>query len=413
MLSFKTTLFSKQDKVEFGSHLEEINQISVELFQPCPLSFEMTNTTRSFYNQTTIESLCTQTFGIIVFVPWSTRLWLTILNIVISMVTIISNTLVMVTLVKTKQLRNQSMKLIFALSLTNALSALLGQSCLSVLMVMTDRLSCFAMWILLFVIEFAVYNSNYLTALISIDRFLRIRFKFTYHQVFSNTRFKASLVVLYLAISLQTSLGLIARVMGTSSTVLTTPVNALLIGAIVYCYVMSIFILKRHQNQIQQNSFKRFTTSEDKTNVRTETTTTVKKQEYKNKNIRRKNTRSTKSPLTKLPVIYVITLVIFTVPIMVAMVMLYITRHQVTSQMTHEGKGTCFYSAFIFFFCYHPTNAIFFLVFNKYSRSKINSILCMTSSSKGRQGKKRSVGKETSITSTNGLSSVNDENSSV
>ena len=308
-------------------------------------------------NDNSTTKLCTKTFGTIIYVTWSNRMILMVLNTAISIISSLSNALVMATLHKTKQLGNQSMKLIFALSLTNVLSAFMCQSCLAVLLFNPNKLSCPAIWFILLVIELFIYNSNYLTALLSFDRFLRIRFQYTYHQVYSGSRFKVSLVILYFFISLQAALGLVARIRGTSSTILTTPVNFILFFAVVYCYGKSIVILKRHQNRIH-------------------TTKSVDKQNDQKKGKCKKSRREATSPLTKLPTVYIVIIVIYSLPLIIVQALLYVTRHNtVTSSIAYMGRwGTIFYFAFIFFFCYYPTNAIFFLLFNKYSRSKIKSL---------------------------------------
>ena len=397
----------------------------------------------------TSQQLCTRTFGTVIYIAWSTRISLVALNIVIAVMTIVSNTLVMVTLHKTKQLRNHSMKLIYVLSLTNVLSGLFAQSCLTILLLMPNQLSCSAVWILVLVIELFIYNSNYLTALLSLDRFLRIRFQHNYHQVYSKSRFKASLCVLYFLISLQAGLGLVARVEGTSSTILTIPVNFLLLVSVVYCYWKSIGILKQHQNKIagtlrrpvHQNqeevgkgpntnvkiNDKTETTRNElngkhlKTNDKIETSKQVQQNEKTDgkctnpeatppKNIHTTNnkedistekctTKSTKtrkstmmvnsSRLSKLPTLYVIIIIVYGLPLIVAMAMLFVMRQStVTSSLTpsYWNKwGTFFYFPFVFFFCYNPTNAILFLVFNKYSRVKFKALFCASTRTGGRQ----------------------------
>ena len=398
-------------------------------------------------NNTTSQQLCTRTYGTVIYITWSTRMSLIALNIVISIVTIVSNTFVMVTLHKTKQLRNHSMKLIYVLSLTNVLSGMIAQSCLTILLLIPNQLSCSTAWILLLVIELFIYNSNYLTALLSFDRFLRIRFQHNYYQVYSKSRLKASLFVLYFLISLQAALGLVARMKGTSSTILTIPVNLLLFAGVVYCYWKSIVILKRHQNKIAETVGKlvpqnktdetlekgkqeRLAIINDQRNNKIDTLKTqnndkgectndifktskgaqqnekegkVTSPNLKNqskqlhrKDISNKETKSkhkskgmNSSRLSKLPTLYVVIIIIYSLPLIVAMSLLFIMRHSTvmpSSQESYWNKwGSIFYFAFVFFYCYNPTNAILFLIFNKYSREKFKSLFCTETKMKGRQ----------------------------
>jgi len=260
-----------------------------------------------------------------------------IVNEVIASVGIITNVSAAWIITKTRQNRNQSIKLVFYLSVSNVIFAVVGQTSLTALLYFAHDVDCVTMRILIFVMEIFTYSSTYLTAMLGFDRFMRINFQNSYSLVYTRNRFRISLVILYLIIFLQAGLGATGRFLNTSAMVITLPINIAVFGVVAILYARSIHVLRIHEKNLK-SIFK---------------------------------TRRSAN-LTRLASLYITTDFVLSLPIVVALSVYYFIRPKDGSSIDQELKGKVFYACFLFFLCHCPINAICFLFVNKKAKSKIS-----------------------------------------
>lgn len=105
---------------------------------------------------------------------------LTVLDVLVLAATVVSNALVIFLLLKTKQISNVSCKLIFHLSVSDLLIALLVETLFIVVIFKTN---CAVKATSQFIAAFLARLSAYTIALIGIDRFLRIKYKMTFRTI--------------------------------------------------------------------------------------------------------------------------------------------------------------------------------------------------------------------------------------
>ena len=108
---------------------------------------------------------------------------LTVLNLLISAGTVISNSLVIFLLIKTKQIFKVSCKLIFHLSISDLSITLLVQNLFLAVLFETD---CIVKIASQFLSGFLVRLSAYTTGLTGIDRFIRIKYKITFRSILTS-----------------------------------------------------------------------------------------------------------------------------------------------------------------------------------------------------------------------------------
>ena len=119
---------------------------------------------------------------------------LTVLDVLVLTVTFISNTVVIYLLLKTKQISNVSCKLIFHLSVSDLLLALLVETLFIVVIFKTN---CTVKFISQFIAAFLVHLSAYTIALIGIDRFLRIKYKMTFRSLLTTKSVMLMIVLVW------------------------------------------------------------------------------------------------------------------------------------------------------------------------------------------------------------------------
>lgn len=277
---------------------------------------------------------CTTTFGTLSMLNEKQRLSFMIINIIIAILNVLVNVVATSIIVKTRQIKNQSIKLVFYLSISNIAFGLVGQPIIAAILYYGTDLGCTPMRLMLFVIELFLYSSTYLTGMLGFDRFIRIRYLNSYSQVYTKFRFMLSMVLLYMLIGLQSGLGVMSRFLNLSAVFITLPINILVFATVAFFYGRSIFILKQHEQNVK------------------------------------KLTRSRKTVhLTRLASLYIASDVIFSVPLVLTLGVYYFLRKNPLIDI--ELKGLLFYSCFLFFVCHCPVNAICFLAVNRKAKSRI------------------------------------------
>uniref|UniRef100_A0A7M5UN67 G-protein coupled receptors family 1 profile domain-containing protein n=1 Tax=Clytia hemisphaerica TaxID=252671 RepID=A0A7M5UN67_9CNID len=292
-------------------------------------------------------TICTKTYGTVIFMSWESRISFLTINTIISIVNLIINIFTVYSIYRTNQIKNQSIKLILIVSISNALFAVFGQSSLSILLYKGDHLSCPVTWILLIVIEFCMYSSHYLTGMLGFDRYIRIKYQNNYHQIYTSFRFYMSLSLLYFIISIQAALGAIARFNRSSSLGFTLPINILMFMAVAFFYGRSIQTLRQHQQKLRKNSIVKSSVN-----------------------------------LTRLATLYITTNAIFAAPIVVVLAYYFKKREDAVNQ---EIKAVIFYTTLLFSILHCPVNAICFLKVNRQARMMISTLMGK-SIRKGSQG---------------------------
>ena len=107
---------------------------------------------------------------------------LTVFNSILMPANVIVDVLVMYVLIKTKQMSNTTCKLIFMLSLSGLLEGIFAQNLFAVT---TYEKNCLIEGIAVFVIVFLLYLSEYMTAIIGVDRYLRIKYYVKFKTIWS------------------------------------------------------------------------------------------------------------------------------------------------------------------------------------------------------------------------------------
>ena len=100
------------------------------------------------------------------------RVILTVLNTLLMLGNIIANSLVLYTLIKTKQIRNVTCKLIFVISVSDTMQGIFLQNLYTGFLF--ENL-CSAVRVFLFISVFFLHMSVYIIAVLGIDRYLRIK----------------------------------------------------------------------------------------------------------------------------------------------------------------------------------------------------------------------------------------------
>lgn len=280
-----------------------------------------------------VQTHCTTTFGTLAMLDQGQRLTFLVLNVVVALSSAVTNAIAIKIIIQTGQIRNQSIKLVFYLSVSNVGFALIGQPVFAAILYYGTELSCTAMRIMLFVIEFFLYSSTYLTGMLGFDRFMRIRYLNSYSQVYSRGRFTASIAVAGFLVLSQTGLSTMSRFLGLSAVFITLPINILIFATVACLYGKSIFILKRHEKNVKKMS----------------------------------RTRKTVQ-LTRLASLYIASDILFSVPLVLLLGVYYFFRKDTT--IDYELKGILFYTCFLFFICHCPANALCFLISNKKAKSR-------------------------------------------
>eukprot|EP00111_Clytia_hemisphaerica_P022650 TCONS_00066642-protein len=276
---------------------------------------------------------CTSTFGTLAMLGENQRIGYMVANILIALVNLVTNLCVIIIIIKTKQIKNQSIKLVYYLSISNVLFAVIGQPIFAAILYLGTEVGCTEMRLLLLVIEFFMYSSTYLTGMLGFDRYIRIRYQSTYNKVYSRLRFNLSLVILYILIVLQAGLGTMSRFLNLSAVLINLPVNVIMFLIVACLYGKSILILREYEQ--------------------------TAKRLFKHKK---------KVPLTRLASLYIATDTILCLPLVIILSAYYFIQK---SSIDYELKAIIFYTCFLFFLCHCPINAVCFLFVNKKAKSRL------------------------------------------
>lgn len=129
------------------------------------------------------------------------------LNSSMSIVILLVNAVVAFVIKTTKQLSNQSIVLTFVMCMIDIFHAMFGTTSLSLLVWFTNDIPHIQHIILDFMINLTIAAPATITLLVTVDRFIRIKYLNDYTSVFTAKRFRMSLIFMFVAIIMQACLG--------------------------------------------------------------------------------------------------------------------------------------------------------------------------------------------------------------
>lgn len=195
---------------------------------------------------------CMSIFDSVTSVPSHIRKILLIHFVFIGTVSFIINSLVMCVIIKTKQLKNQSTRLIFISSLNDVLSFIYSNLSFSVLIMFAEHLSCPLKIALIAGSLFSNLVTLYLICMIAFDRMLHVILLQNYSSTFNNRRYMTCLIVLFTIVVLQVCAWAYGALKEPGLGVkLITPINGFSYIAIVTFYCVSI---QRLRNATKNNA---------------------------------------------------------------------------------------------------------------------------------------------------------------
>ena len=161
---------------------------------------------------------------------------------------IVLNSCVIVCIVKTNQLRNQSIKLLFYLSMVDILSSISALLRIVDLVVgSTENCRVIAVYYTIYTLSF--YMSIYLYALTGFDRYMRIKYLEEYENKFSKKRFYIVLIGYLFTCLFQ---AIMTGILNSSHNIgyasyYTYPISAFILIAIIVFYILSVLKLREYQ----------------------------------------------------------------------------------------------------------------------------------------------------------------------
>ena len=177
-------------------------------------------------------------------------LWL---NITIATMNVAVNSTGILLIIKTKQWKNQSTKLILFMSSSDCCVALLSQIVLSALAYLEDMI-CVYKTMLLFIWYLPIIFSFNMVAFISFNRFIHIKYLHQYSAILTPKRFNLCLLLLIsitVVQSIMTSIGPLFFGKG-GGTLFSIPITVIVPFASIGLYIKSVFILRKHEQYSQE-----------------------------------------------------------------------------------------------------------------------------------------------------------------
>ena len=211
----------------------------------------------SFHRQnlsTTTPSVivCLPIFDSVSAVPHHIRKTLLIVFVFFGVLSLLINSLVVCLIINTKQLNNQSTKLIFISSLNDVLSFFYSSLSFSTFIMFAEYLSCPLKIALIAGSLFSNLVTLYMICMIAFDRMLHTIFQQNYLTKFNSRRYKTCLAVLFTLVVLQVGAWAYGAINEPGLGIrLITPINALSYIAIVIFYCVSI---KRIRDATRRNT---------------------------------------------------------------------------------------------------------------------------------------------------------------
>lgn len=255
------------------------------------------------------------------------------LNIFVAFLNLFSNILVILLIVKTRQYRNQSLRLTLLLSSADLCTAVVSQP-LHVYFLYIQSDVCDLNFVLQMVFYFFPYFSVFTIAFIVYDRFARIAYLHKYEQHMTKKKFRFGIFMVFSATSVQVALITMATLSKDHryGSIGVLPLSILTFIFEIFIYMKTIYLLNRYKKE------------------------------------RKKRLKSSDSSLVKLASLYLLMIIIFFTPFLVINTIYGYTPY--FSKWFHKVQYTWLMSQVVYV-CNSFLNAIMFLRVNRKARSKI------------------------------------------
>ena len=218
----------------------------------------VTNTTVSANSTTRIY--CIQVMDDIEDAPQIVRNYLIVPFILLGVIGVLSNSLVVLMVIKTRQLSNQSTKLIFILSVYDLFHSVIANTGHALYIGQSENLPCVAKGIIFLGNMFLVSSQLTMIAVIAFDRLMRVVWMQEYSTRFNASRFKLALAIqstLVFIITIVWIFGILVKRPDKASS-LTNPINFLVYIFTLVFYLISIYKLRiaQRNNNISRDTQK-------------------------------------------------------------------------------------------------------------------------------------------------------------
>ena len=173
-----------------------------------------------------------------------------VVYVVAGIVGVLVNTFVIYAIKKTRQLHIQSIQLVTFASSFDIANSLIN--ILHVVVLLTiQRLPCIIIEVFQFFVLIALYSSSFLTSLISLDRYMHVRYLNEYSSAYNKCRFRLSLIAFLIVIFWQSTVAIsVNATQGSRKAVpYTLPVNIIIFISVITVYGQTIRILKTHKRE--------------------------------------------------------------------------------------------------------------------------------------------------------------------
>ena len=158
------------------------------------------------------------------------------------------NSVTLVTIYKTRQLGNQSTRLIFFVSIADILWAIFGDFGHAVYVITCHLYGCAYRQYFLLVTNLVAYGSLDLTMVIGLDRFLHIYYLQEYNTHFTSSRFKIVMAIYFCVVIVQSIGGPLTISTGYTMAYIVLPLNLIVLFGTIGMYCYSIKKLRTYQN---------------------------------------------------------------------------------------------------------------------------------------------------------------------
>ena len=196
-------------------------------------------------NVRNISNICLTPYMGKVYLATAHLLILIFLDSIIFLCNLVANTLVIVIIVKTKQLSNIAFKLIFNLSLAGIGQTVLGQTFFLINLI--TGISCLMQYTGQFIILFFGYTTVYTIGGIGFDRYLRVKYKTSFATILTRKRFHILIFVIYCFALARSSITLTGFLSGKFKfiRILGAGVDYLSMFLIAFMQMASVIVIKR------------------------------------------------------------------------------------------------------------------------------------------------------------------------
>eukprot|EP00111_Clytia_hemisphaerica_P024754 TCONS_00072947-protein len=184
------------------------------------------------------------------------RLVMAIVHLLLGFIGLPTNGLAAYLIIKTRQFENQSTRLVMYLSIFDGIGSIIINGASAMYMLAYEEIDCVILLVVHGIVNLSIFCCFSIIVLIGFDRLLRILYLNDYSLVFSEGRYKVSLIVAAVSTVIQSILIFIGFYMfGYGyATMFSLPINVIGLVFMIICYCMSISKLKEMNERSRQIS---------------------------------------------------------------------------------------------------------------------------------------------------------------